>query len=52
MESSVLVDSYVMGKQMEGLHLFQYTIESNDAVKPEQHLYLKIDFILEKDKTS
>jgi hypothetical protein len=49
-EGSILIDNYIMGMQMEGLHLFKYTIDSNDAVKPEQHLYLKIDFVLEEDE--
>ncbi len=41
-----------MGNQMSGLHLFQYTIKSNDAEEPEQHVYVKIDYVLRDGGTS
>lgn len=43
-ESSIIID-YVMGRQMEGMHLFKYTVESNDPVEPKKNIYLKIDYI-------
>ena len=43
-ESSIIID-YVMGRQMEGLHLFKYTVESNDPVEPKKNIYLKIDYV-------
>ena len=38
---------YVMGRDMEGTHLFEYTVKSNDPVEPEKKIFLKIDYILE-----
>ncbi len=36
-----------MGHEMEGTHLFEITVKSNDPVEPEKKLRLKIDYILE-----
>ncbi len=47
-ESSIIIIDYVMGNQMEGIHLFKYTVESNDPVEPEKNIYLKIDYILRR----
>ena len=46
-ESNINID-YVMGKEMEGPHLFEFTVKSNDPVEPEKKLLLKIDYVLEK----
>ncbi len=36
-----------MGRKMEGRHLFEFTVKSNDPVEPEKKLLLEIDYILE-----
>jgi len=33
---------------MEGVHLFEITVKSNDPVEPAKKIKLKIDYILEE----
>jgi hypothetical protein len=37
-----------MGREMEGVHLFEITVKSNDPIEPEKKIKLKIDYILER----
>ncbi len=45
-EGRIQID-YIMGHEMEGTHLFELTVTSNDPVEPQQKLTLKIDYVLE-----
>ncbi len=38
-----------MGHEMEGVHLFEITVKSNDPVEPEKKILLKIDYIFESE---
>ncbi len=46
-ESNIIIDNYVMGHYMEGIHLFEITVKSNDPIEPEKKLRLEIDYVLE-----
>lgn len=44
-ETSIIFD-YIMGHDMEGTHLFRFTVSSNDPVEPKKDFHLKIDYVL------
>jgi hypothetical protein len=38
-----------MGSKMEGPHIYEITVQSNDPVEPEKKVRLQIDYVLKKE---